>query len=337
MKIIFNRLSFSLVSFWNWCYLRPFLKRITPEDVHAIKRSNPQPISTIVLSIYLVRYNCRHPVPCRLLSVPDHLPVVSITPSLDQAAFLERTMQSVLTQHYPKLEYIVIDGGSQDDTNRILTDYTDQVTYVDSRKDRGQAHALNRGFRYASGEILAWLNADDLLLPGAIAHIVQFFLDHSEIDVVYGYRICIDEADREIGRWILPSHDPTILPWANYIPQETLFWRRKIWEQVGGYVDESYQFALDWELLLRFQKSDAIFACIPRFLGAFRVHPAQKTSRIAGIGQQEAARLHAFAHGHPVEWLEVRYHVRKYLRRTAWQYLMLYMKCYRPGNASDGK
>ncbi|MDY0092705.1 MAG: glycosyltransferase family 2 protein [Candidatus Vecturithrix sp.] len=312
--------------FWNWCYLRPFLKRITPEDVHAIVRrirSRFQP-SFCQYAPRSLQLPSSYSMPVAF-PAPDHLPVVSIvTPSLNQAAFLERTMQSVLTQNYPKLEYIVIDGGSQDDTNRILTDYTDQVTYVDSRKDRGQAHALNRGFRYASGEILAWLNADDLLLPGAIAHIVQFFLDHPEIDVVYGYRICIDEADREIGRWILPSHDPAILPWANYIPQETLFWRRKIWEQVGGYVNESYQFALDWELLLRFQKSDAIFACIPRFLGAFRVHPAQKTSRIADIGQQEAARLHASAHGRPVEWLEVRYHVRKYLRRTAWQYLMLY-------------
>lgn len=325
--------------FWNWRYLRPFLKRISSENIHAIVRrirSRFQP-SLRQYAPRPLQLPASYAAPITL-PAPDCLPVVSIvTPSFNQAAFLERTVQSVLTQHYPKLEYIIMDGASQDGTDRILTDYADQVTYLDSRQDRGQADAINRGFQYATGEILAWLNADDLLLPGAMACIVQFFLDHPEVDVVYGYRICIDEEDREIGRWILPSHDPTILPWANYVPQETLFWRRRLWEQVGAYVDESYQFALDWELLLRFQKSGANFACIPRFLGAFRVHSAQKTSKLAEIGRQEAARLHASAHGRQIEWLEVRYHVRKYLRRAAWRYLLFYLKCWRPGNPSDWK
>ena len=264
-------------------------------------------------------------IPAALPS-PDRLPVVSIvTPSLNQAVFLERTIRSVLTQDYPKLEYIIMDGASKDGTDRILTCYNDQVTYLDSRKDLGQADAINRGFQHTSGEIMAWLNADDLLLPGAISCIVKFFLDHPEVDVVYGHRICIDEEDREIGRWILPDHDPTILPWANYVPQETLFWRRRMWTHVGGYVDTSYQFALDWELLLRFQTANAHFRRLPRFLGAFRVHPEQKTAILAATGQQEAARLHALYHGRPVEWLEVRYHVRKYLMQTAWRYAFFYM------------
>lgn len=333
MKKPFTSIYRSRWFFWNWCYLRPFLKRITSENIHAVVRrirSRFQP-SFCQYAPRPLQLPASYSTPIALPSL-DCLPVVSIvTPSLNQAAFLERTMQSVLRQNYPKLEYIIMDGASKDGTDRILTCYTDQVTYLDSRKDGGQAHALNRGFQYTTGEIMAWLNADDLLLPGAIACIVQFFLDHPEVDVVYGYRICIDEEDREIGHWILPPHDSTILPWANYIPQETLFWRRRLWEQVGASVDESYQFALDWELLLRFQKSNANFACIPRFLGAFRVHPAQKTTKLADIGQQEAARLHASAHGRPVEWLEVRYHVRKYLMHTAWRYLLLYVKCYRPG------
>jgi hypothetical protein len=94
---------------------------------------------------------------------------------------------------------------------------------------------------------------------------------------------------------------------------------------VGGYVDPSYQFALDWELLLRFQTAQAIFKRLPRFLGAFRVHPAQKTAVLAAIGQQEAAWLHTQYHGRPVEWLEIRYHVRKYLMRTAWRYALFYI------------
>lgn len=254
------------------------------------------------------------------------LPIVSImTPSLNQGQFLERTIQSVLTQNYPKLEYIIQDGLSTDSTDDILEKYHSVLMRVDSGKDSGQAQAINRGFRQTNGDILAWLNADDLLLPGTIPFLVKFFIAHPEIDVVYGYRICIDEQDREIGRWIVAPSAESVLPWANYIPQETLFWRRRIWEKVGRYVDESYQFAMDWDLLLRFYKAGATFARIPMFLGAFRVHTKQKTKAWDAIGQEERKRLHQQYHGRPVEWLEVRYHVKRYLTRTAWLYLLFYL------------
>jgi len=258
------------------------------------------------------------------------VPTVSIvTPSFNQAQFIERTIQSVLTQTYPQLEYVIQDGNSTDATKHILQRNRIQLTHVESNNDTGQANAVNCGFRRTTGEIMAWLNADDLLLPGTLPYVVDFFLNHPEVDVVYGHRICIDEHDREIGRWILPPHDDAILPWANYVPQETLFWRRRVWEKIGGALDESYQFAMDWELLLRFQRAGAHFARLPRFLGAFRVHSNQKTSVLEHIGRQEARRLHIQYHGRPVTWLEIRYHVRHYLAQAAWLYIFHKLRLFR--------
>lgn len=317
----------SVLFYVNWHYLRPWLKRLLPSQIHTVVR--------LMRSQFQPSFSQHSPIPLKIpkyyqrntLPSGGSLPVVSIvSPSLNHAQFIEGAIQSVVGQSYPKLEYIIRDGGSTDETQKILERYRAVLTNTESSQDKGQAHAINLGFGQATGEIMAWINSDDLLLPGAIPYIVNFFLEHPEIDVVYGYRICINEQDNEIGRWILAPHDETILPWANYIPQETLFWRRRIWEKAGGYVDESYQFAMDWELLLRFRDAGATFTCLPRFLGAFRVHATQKSSAWKEIGRQEAARLHTRCHGRAVEWLEVRYHVRSYLLRTAWR-----MLCYRLG------
>jgi glycosyltransferase involved in cell wall biosynthesis len=262
------------------------------------------------------------PVP---LSIPEHyrdtsidsqhpLPVVSIvTPSFNQGLFLGRTITSVLDQNYPKLEYIVQDGASTDGTAQILNRYRSQLTHTESCSDTGQANAINRGFCHASGEVLAWLNSDDILLPGAVSYVVNFLLDHPDIDVVYGHRVMINDQDQEIGRAILPPHDESMLLWADYVPQETLFWRRRIWEKAGGYVDESYHFALDWDLLLRFRAAGARFVRLPRFLAAFRVHAQQKTSsNLHENGQQEMARLRKQIHNRNVSVREIRQHIRVY-------------------------
>jgi len=245
-------------------------------------------------------------------------PLVSIvTPSLNHARFVERTMQSVLEQNYPDLEYIVQDGGSTDGTLQILEKYRARLKSGESRPDTGQANAINLGFQHASGEIMAWLNSDDLFLPGTVAYVVRYFLDHPEVDVVYGHRINIDERDQEIGRWIMPAHDDELLRWADYIPQETLFWRRRIWNQAGAALDESFQFALDWDLLLRFQDVGAKFVRLPRFLAAFRVHSAQKTqAAINGTGQVEMHRLRVRNHGRDVTWFEIKQHTKSYLLRS---------------------
>ena len=245
----------------------------------------------------------RYRKPRRLVAPP---PISIVTPSFNQARFLPHTLRSVLDQGYAALEYVVQDGGSADGTRDVLEQFRSRLHHAESRQDLGQAHALNLGFSRTSGELMAYLNSDDLLLPGSLDYVAQYFAAHPKVDVVYGHRVLIDERGREIGRWILPPHRDEHLYYADYVPQETLFWRRRIWEQAGGQVDQSFSFAIDWELLFRFLEAGARIVRLPRFLGAFRVHDAQKTSRqLASIGAYEMDRLRHRYHGRGLSPREV--------------------------------
>lgn len=227
-------------------------------------------------------------------------PMISIvTPSFNQANFIGKTIDSVLSQNYPNLEFFVQDGGSSDETVDVLKEYGDRLTGWESESDNGQSQAINRGLVQTSGEIMAWLNSDDLLLPDTLRIVAEYFNKHPDVDVVYGNRLMIDDEDMEIGRWILPYHSNKVLNWADFIPQETMFWRRSIWDKSGGKIDESFRFAMDWDLIMRFKKAGAKFAHIPRFLGAFRIHGAQKTSSVINdIGIQEMTRIRSRENGY---------------------------------------
>jgi GT2 family glycosyltransferase len=252
----------------------------------------------------------------RSLAPADQPAISMVTPSFKQAAFIERTIRSVVEQSYPNLEYFIQDGGSDDGTVDVLKRCEKQLSGWESRPDRGQAQAINRAFARTSGEIMAYLNSDDILLPGALSYVAEFFARHPEVDVVYGNRIVIDEHDKEIGRWILPGHDNKVLSWADFVPQETLFWRRRIWTKAGGRMDESFQFALDWDLLVRFREAGARFARLPRFLGGFRVHAQQKTTTsIANTGFEEMNRIRQRALGRVPTSVEVRKAVAPYLMK----------------------
>jgi len=259
---------------------------------------------------------------------PNDAPIISIvTPSFNQAKFIKRTVESVLRQDYPNLEYIVQDGLSTDNTVNILEPYIKNLAHFESHKDRGQAHAVNLGFQHANGEIMAYLNSDDILLPGSLWYIANYFYANPAVDVVYSHRVIINEHDDEVGRWILPPHDPQILQWADYVPQETMFWRKEIWEKAGGQMDESFQFALDWDLLIRFQSAGANIVRVPRFIGAFRLHETQKTSaQINEQGLDEMNRVRRGIHGRHITWNEVEKNTRKYLRKS-----VAYHKLYRLG------
>jgi len=248
--------------------------------------------------------------------------VAIVTPSFGQGGFIGRTIESVLGQNYPALDYFVQDGGSRDETVAVLESYGHRLAWT-SAPDGGQTQAINLGFRRVSGEIMAWVNSDDLLLPGAIHAVVDHFNRHPEVDVIYGDRVLIDTEDREIGRWIIPRHDAKVLTWVDYVPQETLFWRRRIWDAVGGSVDESFSFAMDWDLLLRFADAGARFVHLPRPLGAFRVHPQQKTSAVIGsVGLAEMDRIRQRIHGHVPGHEEIRRAVLPFLaRHVAARYL----------------
>lgn len=250
--------------------------------------------------------------------VPDgDLPQVAIvTPSYGQDRFIERTLRSVLDQSYPKLVYVVQDGGSKDRSAEIIARYASRLHHWESVRDQGQADAIKRGFAHMAGKlapdaIMAWLNSDDLLAPGSLRFAAEYFRDHPDVDVVYGHRIIIDDDDREVGRWIMPRHNPATLEWIDYVPQETLFWRKRAWDLVGG-IDPSFQFALDWDLLARFQQAGCRMVRVPYFLGAFRVHPEQKTSQaIHTTGADEMRRVRTrFRTKHQDDFVTINRHAR---------------------------
>lgn len=261
----------------------------------------------------------------RILTSPPSISIV--TPSFNQGHVLETTIRSVLDQGYPALEYIVQDGGSTDGSVDVLNRYGSQLTHWESAPDGGQSAAINLGMRRTTGEIMAYLNSDDLLLPGSLAYVAAYFQTHPDVDVVYGHRVLIDEDGREIGRWVLPRHDDRTIMFADFIPQETMFWRRRAWEAVGGSIDESFRFAMDWDLILRFRAAGLTFRRLPRFLGGFRVWNDQKSiAWWLPVGRRETERLRVRTLGAAPTRACVRRGVAGYMRRH-W----LLDKCYLAG------
>jgi Glycosyl transferase family 2 len=247
---------------------------------------------------------------------PKPAPTISIvTPSFGQGRFIERTLYSVISQNYPALEYVVQDGGSTDDTVDVLRRYDASLSRWVSEPDNGQGDAINRGFADTSGEIMAYLNSDDLLLPGSLAYVASYFAAHPDVDVVYGNRTIIDEYDRQIGIWVLPRHDDEQISLLDFVPQETLFWRRRAWEAAGGKIDESLHFAIDWDLLLRLRDSGAKMVRLPRFLGAFRAHDEQKTAAWNDLCLIECDALRRRVHGRGVSHDEAVARTVGYMKR----------------------
>jgi hypothetical protein len=238
-------------------------------------------------------------------SKADDLPrFVIVTPSYNQAAFVEATLRSVLDQRGVRVDYIVQDGGSTDGSVEVIRRVADEVAgrapsgvrlaRWTSERDAGQADAIRRGFQDLSGagdDVMAYLNSDDLLLPGALRFVGEYFARRPEVDAVYGHRIIIDDAGLETGRWYTPRTTMQYLRLYDLVAQETLFWRRRLWDRIGG-IDPSFQFALDWDFLLRAHAAGARMVRLPWFLGAFRVHSLQKTqARIEDVGTPEMNRL----------------------------------------------
>lgn len=285
-----------------------------------MKRRSLSPRALVAPRIGTLRQH--EPRPLRLpagyfqASRADDPPTITlVTPSYNQARFLARTVESVLAQQYPTLEYVIQDGASTDDSVEVIRRYARHLTAWRSEPDGGQADAINRGFSGTTGEIMGWLNSDDVLLPGALDHVAQVFAARPDVDVAYGDRLLIDEHDREIGAWVLPAHDDAVLCVTDYVPQETLFWRRAMWDRAGARIDPNFHYALDWELLLRFREHGARIVHLRRFLGAFRVHDEQKTVAAVDVGDVETALLRERTHGRPAAVEEFTETLRPYLAK----------------------
>ncbi len=199
-----------------------------------------------------------------------------ITPSFNQGQFIEETIQSVLSQEYENLEYIVIDGGSTDHTLAVLRKYEGKLHWI-SESDRGQSHAINKGFRMAKGEIVGWLNSDDTFVPGAISKAVDYLEQHPDVMMVYGEGYLMDEKGNLKGRF--PATEPfnlwRLIYYGDYILQQTVFIRKKIFDEIPM-LDESLHYGMDWDLWIRIGKRFKI-AYIPEYLGNLREYATAKT------------------------------------------------------------
>ncbi|HLZ30394.1 MAG TPA: glycosyltransferase family 2 protein [Chloroflexota bacterium] len=204
------------------------------------------------------------------------MPSISIvTPSLNQGRFIERTIRSVLDQRDSALEYIVCDGGSTDDTLQIVERFAEQLTVV-SEPDRGQADALNKGIRATSGEVIGWLNSDDMYLPGALCRVAEFLAARPEVDVLYGDAHLIDAEDAVVGVYYTEPWSAQRLVERCILCQPAVFFRRRVVEQYG-FLDAGLQLCMDYEYWLRLAAGGARFAYVPGALAASRLHPQTKT------------------------------------------------------------
>jgi glycosyltransferase involved in cell wall biosynthesis len=206
------------------------------------------------------------------------LPKISIvTPSYNQGQFLEETILSVLGQQYPDLEYIIMDGGSTDNSVEIIKKYEKHFTYWVSEEDSGQSAAINKGFSIAAGDILAWLNSDDMYLPGALFYIASR-LDIGQPELLFGN--CLHFTDgkevatgSDVSRW----HENSNLLLVDYIIQPSSFWTRRAWLKTGP-LDESLVYSFDWEWFIQAKKAGVTFHGDEKYLSLYRMHEGRKTA-----------------------------------------------------------
>ncbi len=240
-------------------------------------------------------------------------PLVSIiTPSFNQARFLESTIRSVLDQDYPNFEYILVDGGSADGSEEIIRRYSDRLAWWVSEKDRGQTDAINKGFTHAKGEILAWLNSDDTYEPHAITEAVGFLRDRPEIGLVYGDANFIDGNGHIIGRFPAAQTDYRRLRQGYvHIPQQASFWRAGLWKRVCP-LDPSFYFAMDYDLWVRLAALAPVLY-IPRLWANFRLHTQGKTIIADERCWAEMLKVHFRDGGTWFGVLPAKYVIRKFV------------------------
>jgi glycosyltransferase involved in cell wall biosynthesis len=202
-----------------------------------------------------------------------------VTPSYNQGAFLEETILSVISQNYPNLEYIVIDGGSTDGSIDIIKKHQSKISYWCSEKDNGLYDGINKGFKIATGEILMWINSDDLLMPGSLFSIGGIFMKHSQVNWITGINISLDEQSRIIGadrarnfsKFDFYTND------FYWLQQESTAWRKSLWDEAGGYVSTEISLAADLELWVRFFRTATLYPC-DVMIGSFRMRASGQKS-----------------------------------------------------------
>lgn len=217
-------------------------------------------------------------------------PLISvIVPSFNQGRYIEETISSILGQSYPRIELIVIDGGSTDETGSIIAKYRDSIAYYVSEPDRGQADAINKGFRAAKGDILAWLNSDDMYMPGALEKVANAIGDVVAPKFVYGGCLTFGQGRAYAKAYMPPDFDAALLGYRLYINQAASFWTRSLWEKTGE-LNEDYHYILDWDWFFRASKHCS-FITLRQFLSLYRYHDTHKTGTGGAVRRKEIVSL----------------------------------------------
>ena len=242
----------------------------------------------------------------------DAQPLVSIiTPSFNQAHYIEATIQSVLGQDHPRIEYIIVDGGSTDGTLDIIKKYEDRLAFWVSEKDKGQTDAINKGFARATGDILAWINSDDTYEPGAVSAAVNYLQEHPEVGMVYADCNFINEQGRVIGKFGSAQTDYRRLRRGYvHIPQQTMFFRADLWRQVGP-LDPSFYFAMDYDLWTRLAARTELKYLPGQVWANFRLHTSGKTIAADDRCWPEMVRVHYRDGGSFFSVIVAKYYIRK--------------------------
>lgn len=255
-------------------------------------------------------------------------PLVSIiTPSFNQAGYLEATIRSVLEQDYPRIEYVIMDGGSKDGSPELIRRYAGRIAYWESVKDKGQTDAINKGFGRAKGEILAWLNSDDVLRPGAVSQAVAWLTQHPRTGLVYGDCDFIDSQGETIGRFhARPTDLRKLRRGYVHIPQQASFLRADLWRQVGP-LDDSFYFAMDYDLWVRLAAVSELQYLPGKPWAAFRLHDDAKTINADDRCWPEMLRVHRRNGGSVFSVIYAKYCLRKLLGPViTWQRRKMFEK-----------
>ena len=251
-----------------------------------------------------------------------------VTPSFNQAPFIEETVRSVLSQDYPHMEYLIVDGGSTDGTVELIKQYESKLSWWVSEPDQGQTDAINKGFAQAKGEILAWINSDDVYQPGAVLAAARYLQNHPDVGMVYGDCHYINEAGDVIGKFRSAQTTYRRLRQGySPIPQQTAFFRANVWRQVGP-LDPSFYFAMDYDLWTRLAARTQI-KYIPQTWANFRLHTSGKTIISDDRCWPEMLNVHYRDGGSFFSQIVAKYYLRK-LIAPLWKRRRRHMLTARP-------
>ncbi|HEY5587484.1 MAG TPA: glycosyltransferase family 2 protein [Candidatus Paceibacterota bacterium] len=222
----------------------------------------------------------------------NNFPKISIiTPSFNQGKYIEETILSVINQDYLNIEYLVIDGGSTDNTVDIIKKYENNITYWVSEKDSGQSEAINKGFKKATGDIVCWINSDDILMPDALKTVSEYFVMNQDIDFLNGYTLRIDKSSKILfNHFILQPKKWYAKHGVYYVSQQAMFWRTKVFDEIG-YLDETFHARMDQEFLVRLLLNNYKIGFVNSILGAIRIHEDTKTSQNSDIWENDKNEL----------------------------------------------